>query len=427
VKATIRLTDAGAATVRLEGSEFAGGVLKVSLFSRKRREYLSPGGWSTKRRTLAEVTPTENVAEFVLEPALAALIPDREPVTFEEIFADHRLDAMWPAQPTPAPHAQDDIDLTDAPNTLDALPPTQDRADSCARPLATLWRWAPFVTLLVGLGAGSFATYLRNPGEPPLAADVANARPSGTTVPPADPGAAAVVDALRAQVTDLTAKLEASNRKLSEAASSPPEKPPAPSTALPSPTGQTVPLDPLSDMLAKQNDALHTSNADLRKQLAASADRSQQDSKSIANLTSDLAAAKKSNFEMSQQLALIKLNAPPARTERSVWGAAAISPGGSIYALQNQTTEDSAVNNAMAICEGRSKGRCQKLTSYSNSCLTLTRARGGVSSDNYLFRKAPDWDSSLQQATEACQNIFGDVCKVAYTVCSPASLEKSDN
>lgn len=109
---------------------------------------------------------------------------------------------------------------------------------------------------------------------------------------------------------------------------------------------------------------------------------------------------------------------------RSVWGATAIDQTGAIYSLQNQTAEKSATDNVVALCRGKSNGRCEALRTYSNSCFSLARIEGeGPQNDNFGFAVNKDWKSAEGAAIRQCEELGGN-CTVRFTACSPDSLSK---
>lgn len=113
-----------------------------------------------------------------------------------------------------------------------------------------------------------------------------------------------------------------------------------------------------------------------------------------------------------------------ASESRAVWGATAIDQTGAIYSLQNQTTEKVANDNAVALCRGKSNGRCEALRSYSNSCFSLARIEGeGPRNDNFGFAVNKDWKSAERSAISQCEELGGS-CTVRFTACSPDALSK---
>jgi hypothetical protein len=109
---------------------------------------------------------------------------------------------------------------------------------------------------------------------------------------------------------------------------------------------------------------------------------------------------------------------------RAIWGATAIDQAGAIYSLQNQTNEKIANDNAVAMCRGKSNGRCEPLRSYSNSCFSLARIEGeGPRNDNFGFSINKDWKSAERSALQQCEELGGN-CTVRFTACSPDALSK---
>ncbi|MBX9456553.1 MAG: DUF4189 domain-containing protein [Rhizobium sp.] len=109
---------------------------------------------------------------------------------------------------------------------------------------------------------------------------------------------------------------------------------------------------------------------------------------------------------------------------RAVWGATAIDQTGAIYSLQNQVAEKSASENVVALCRGKSNGRCEPLRSYSNSCFSLARIEGeGPRNDNFGFSVNKDWQSAESGAVRQCKELGGN-CTVRFTACSPDALSK---
>lgn len=109
---------------------------------------------------------------------------------------------------------------------------------------------------------------------------------------------------------------------------------------------------------------------------------------------------------------------------RAIWGATAIDQTGAIYSLQNQTNEKTANDNAVAMCRGKSNGRCEPLRSYSNSCFSLARIEGeGPRNDNFGFSVNKDWKAAESSALQQCEELGGN-CTVRFTACSPDALSK---
>lgn len=109
---------------------------------------------------------------------------------------------------------------------------------------------------------------------------------------------------------------------------------------------------------------------------------------------------------------------------RSVWGATAIDQSGAIYSLQNQIAEKSATDNVVALCRGKSNGRCEPLRTYSNSCFSLARIDGeGPRNDNFGFAVDKNWKTAESSAIRQCEEL-GANCTVRFTACSPDALSK---
>lgn len=118
------------------------------------------------------------------------------------------------------------------------------------------------------------------------------------------------------------------------------------------------------------------------------------------------------------------LAAPGTSETRAIWGATAIDQTGAIYSLQNQTAEKTAGENAVALCRGKSNGRCESLRTYSNSCFSLARIEGeGPRNDNFGFAVHKDWKSAERSAMRQCEEL-GANCTVRFTACSPDGLSK---
>jgi predicted nucleic acid-binding Zn-ribbon protein len=109
---------------------------------------------------------------------------------------------------------------------------------------------------------------------------------------------------------------------------------------------------------------------------------------------------------------------------KAIWGATAIDQNGAIYSLQNQVSEKIAQENVNAMCHGKSGGRCETLSSYSNACFSVARFQGEQpASDNYAYFVHKDWKTASQTALEHCQSM-GMACTVRFTACSPDMLSK---
>jgi DNA repair exonuclease SbcCD ATPase subunit len=110
---------------------------------------------------------------------------------------------------------------------------------------------------------------------------------------------------------------------------------------------------------------------------------------------------------------------------RAIWGATAIDQTGAIYSLQNQIAEKSATENVVALCRGKSNGRCEPLRTYSKSCFSLARIEGeGPRNDNFGFAVSKDWQSAESSAVRQCEEL-GANCTVRFTACSPDALSKT--
>lgn len=125
-----------------------------------------------------------------------------------------------------------------------------------------------------------------------------------------------------------------------------------------------------------------------------------------------------------QQTANLDTDGPVADS-RAIWGATAIDQTGAIYSLQNQTGEKSATENVVALCRGKSNGRCEPLRTYSKSCFSLARIEGeGPRNDNFGFAVGKDWQSAESNAVRQCEELGAD-CTVRFTACSPDALSKT--
>lgn len=110
---------------------------------------------------------------------------------------------------------------------------------------------------------------------------------------------------------------------------------------------------------------------------------------------------------------------------RAIWGATAIDQTGAIYSLQNQIAEKTATDNVLALCRGKSNGRCEALRTYSKSCFSLARIEGeGPRNDNFGFAVGKNWQSAESSAVRQCEEL-GANCTVRFTACSPDSLSKA--
>jgi hypothetical protein len=113
-----------------------------------------------------------------------------------------------------------------------------------------------------------------------------------------------------------------------------------------------------------------------------------------------------------------------ASGSRAVWGATAIDQTGAIYSLQNQIAEKTATENVLALCKGKSNGRCEALRTYSKSCFSLARIEGeGPRNDNFGFSVDKTWQSAESSAVRQCEEL-GANCTVRFTACSPDALSK---
>lgn len=109
---------------------------------------------------------------------------------------------------------------------------------------------------------------------------------------------------------------------------------------------------------------------------------------------------------------------------RAFWGATAIDQTGAVYSIQNQTTQKSASDNAIARCRSESDGRCEPLRTYQNSCFSLARIEGeGPRNDNFGFSIGRDRKASEAAAMRECEQL-GASCTVRFTACSSDSLSK---
>lgn len=109
---------------------------------------------------------------------------------------------------------------------------------------------------------------------------------------------------------------------------------------------------------------------------------------------------------------------------RAIWGATAIDQAGAIYSLQNQIAEKTATENVVALCKGKSNGRCEPLRTYSKGCFSLARIDGeGPRNDNFGFAVDKDWQAAETSAKRQCEEL-GANCTVRFTACSPDGLSK---
>ena len=109
---------------------------------------------------------------------------------------------------------------------------------------------------------------------------------------------------------------------------------------------------------------------------------------------------------------------------RAIWGATAIDQTGAIYSLQNQISEKTASENVVALCRGKSNGRCEPLRTYSNGCFSLARIAGeGPRNDNFGFAVDKDWKAAESAAIRQCKQLGAD-CNVRFTACSPDVLSR---
>jgi predicted nucleic acid-binding Zn-ribbon protein len=123
-----------------------------------------------------------------------------------------------------------------------------------------------------------------------------------------------------------------------------------------------------------------------------------------------------------QQASLTEM--PNAGDLRSVWGATAIDQTGAIYSLQNQTAEKTATDNVVALCRGKSNGRCEALKTYESACFSLARIEGeGPRNDNFGFAVEKNWKNAEAAALRQCEELGGN-CTVRFTACSPDTLSK---
>lgn len=135
----------------------------------------------------------------------------------------------------------------------------------------------------------------------------------------------------------------------------------------------------------------------------------------------DRLAARAANSE--QQTASLDTEGGVSES-RAVWGATAIDQTGAVYSLQNQIAEKSASDNVIALCRGKSNGRCEPLRTYSKSCFSLARIEGeGPRNDNFGFSIGKDWKSAEATAKRECEEL-GANCTVRFTACSPDGLSK---
>jgi hypothetical protein len=110
---------------------------------------------------------------------------------------------------------------------------------------------------------------------------------------------------------------------------------------------------------------------------------------------------------------------------RAMWGATAIDQAGAIYSLQNQIAEKTATENVLALCRGKSNGRCEPLRTYSKSCFSLARIEGeGPRNDNFGFAVGKSWQAAESNAVRQCEEL-GANCTVRFTACSPDTLSKA--
>jgi chromosome segregation ATPase len=150
----------------------------------------------------------------------------------------------------------------------------------------------------------------------------------------------------------------------------------------------------------------------------------------LKTMTTNFTALQEEKAELQKEVAELQTQmkddtgTTPSASSKAIWGATAIDQTGTIYALQNQTAEKAALDNVTAICRGKSKYRCEALTTYSNACFSVARFEGeGPAADNYAYFVHKDWKKSAASALERCQSM-GANCTVRFTACSPDGLSK---
>lgn len=454
----------GGATLRVTGLE-AGQALQLSLQDMRTRQYLGPSGWAKNRKILARVDASpENTASIPLPAGLAALIAPGTACLLEDIRIALRLQFTWPVAPvaepayapepepepapapeTPAAATQNAAQEAKPADEVDASPivgspPTTPRSRAVLLLAAGIvlgatlsagasWLWPSTVTafrLPVMMSSHQNVTTIPvdGPDKARLRDHEAVIQRQKTVIEKlqGDLSAAILlrdrasldaktptnteeVSALEAQVKALSAKLADSNRMLAD---------------------YRTQVDGLNASLSRARSE-HRNDTPLAvgKEVAQLEDQIKLYRKELDDQTRNYRALWDEKNDLLQKIQALEYAS--SRTDeiaKANWGAAAMSSGGSIATILNQTDRDAAENIALVLCRGKGGKDCVIREAWQDGCFALARPRGPIS-DDFGMSVRKDWRVAETKALEACSQRSGDSnCKVAFTVCTPHNLSK---
>jgi hypothetical protein len=440
--------ETGSATLVLATDLQASQPLRLALQNTRTMQYLTPAGWVSNRKTIAEATQAANGYSIELNPATVAFIAPGTPLLLEEIFINLRLPFTWPMpQPAPAPDPQAVPIVRDQPVAKEEPPSHEtlpNEPDATTAPIETAHRptravaWRPAAAgLLVGMVISYGLLLTTKDAHPPVPqqkeqAGFASTSSSLTITQKAD---SAELTALRTEREKLQDQLNAANHdkqnlqmKLAMASNAAPD-------------ASTAAIKQQLREALENADHLEQVNQILREQLASrpspeAVEQPDRD-KELQEAERKLQYVMQVNQNLRRQIAdqrvadTIKTEQQPndlndiQSLQRANWLAAAVDRSGTVNAVANQVSAEAAENLALKACGGKKKG-CRLVGSYTNTCFALSRPSGqGVIGDNWWEGIESDWQHAEQKAIGKCQRNSGSFfCDIRFTVCSPASLDK---
>jgi len=135
-----------------------GQALRFALFDVRAKRYLTASGWGKSRKTLAEITPAVENEGFVIDAAVAALIPPGSSLLLEEVSLNLREQFAWPARAQPAPPPPAPIPAIETREAQaapeDTLPPSPSTSPEIQKPTRRGRAW---LALVVGMALGGAA------------------------------------------------------------------------------------------------------------------------------------------------------------------------------------------------------------------------------------------------------------------------------
>lgn len=476
--ASSELLPSGQRLIRLENHVLVDGAVKICVFNRSNRKYLSASGWASNRRTLVEATAANEIMEFEIPESAAQFLQGGEPLTFQAVYLGYNEDYSWPiplptaskpphespAPPEPAPtepvvYDQALDDAADVASPAAVIP--SDRAGSARLHLA--------YTALVVLAAlaGWLFAYFISP-----------------TPAPTWPDQRKLVADLENQISEVQAMTKAAEEALHEAQASGDVAPPGRGTE---PDGARlsdrvaaaelpVGIQP-GDTVGKEGDARSTADAktigekdmEIGRLNALLGIANSKNGQLTSERTSWIGALDKAQSQLAEsnrqldlarqaddsgriindlkgqvdalnnKLAIVAARnrvLEPMAKSKGIWGALAVSEDGKRYTFAiNQVDEAAARRDAVANCSIRGVGvagakTCEVLRTYSTGCAAFARPiepkRKFEAGGFYVGEKGDTLADIKQYAVEDCKHLGYGACE-ATPSCSPDYLLEDGN